>query len=326
MATERARRLPHAHRRSPRARRRVTVAVYLGRERRAAQVRAALRLESPGRSSQLSLAGSLVLVPLLLGLAAAQPVIESTRARSERSDAEVFVALDSSRSMLASTRAGSPTRIERAAALVSWLSRSLPEVPIGLAAFDGTMLPYVLPTTDGRVLATSLSDSLEIRRAAQLSGLFAPRQTTSLDALAAIPRGSYFTPSVRKRILVVLTDGETNEVSPRLARAFLREPRIQTIFVHFWSGDERVYTGGVPEPAYEPDPDSAALLDRIASAIGGRSTTEDDRGGVLAAASRALGSGPTEERRVGSQRLALMPYVALVALLPLALVLWRRNI
>jgi hypothetical protein len=252
-------------------------------------------------------------------------VIETTRARSERSDAELFVALDSSRSMLASTKAGSPTRIERAAALVNWLSQSLPEIPIGLAAFDGTMLPYVLPTTDGRVLATSLTDSLEIERAAQLSGPLAPRQTTSLEALAAIPRGSYFTPSVRKRVLVVLTDGETNEVSGRLARAFLREPRIQTIFVRFWSGDERVYTGGVPEPAYEPDPDSGALLERIASAIGGRVYDETDRGSVLVSAKRALGSGPTEARHVEGQRLALMPYVTLAALLPLALLLWRRN-
>lgn len=304
----------------------VTLAVYLGRARRAARVRAALGLEPPGRWSQLSLVGSLALVPLLLGLAAAQPVIESTRARSERSDAELFVALDSSRSMLASTRAGSPTRIERAAALVNWLSQSLPEVPIGLAAFDGTMLPYVLPTTDGRVLATSLTDSLEIERAGVLSGPLAPRQTTSLESLAAIPRGSYFTPAVRKRVLVVLTDGETNEVSARLARAFLREPRIQTVFVRFWSGDERVYTGGVPEPAYEPDPDSAALLERIASAVGGRVYGEDDGGGVLGAARRALGSGPTEERRVEGQRLALMPYVTLIALVPLAFVLWRRNV
>jgi hypothetical protein len=304
----------------------VTVVVYLGRERRAARVREALGLEPPSRWSQLSLVASLALVPLLLGLAAAQPVVETTRARPERSDAELFVALDSSRSMLASTKAGSDTRIERASALVNWLSQSLPEVPIGLAAFDGTMLPYVLPTTDGRVLATSLTDSLEIKRAARLSGPFAPRQTTSLDALGAIPRGSYFTPSVRKRVLVVLTDGETNEVSARLARAFVREPRIQTIFVRFWNGEERVYTGGVPEPAYEPNPDSTALLDRIASAVGGRVYNEDDRGSVLAAAKHALGSGPTGERRVEGQRLALMPYVALATLLPLGLILWRRNL
>jgi hypothetical protein len=303
-----------------------TLAIYFGRERRAGRVRTVLGLELRTRSSRLALAASLALVPLLLGLAAAQPVIESVRERSERSDAELLVALDSSRSMLASTQPGAPTRIERAAALVDWLSQSLPEIPIGLAAFDGTMLPYVLPTTDGRVLATSLTDSLEIERAAVLSGPVAPRQTTSLEALGSIPRGNYFTPSVRKRLLVVLTDGETNEVSARLVRSFQREPQIQTVFVRFWGGDERVYTGGVPEPAYEPDPESAALLERIASAIGARVHDEDDRGSVLAATSRALGSGPTNERRVEGQRLALMPYVTLAALFPLALLLWRRNI
>jgi hypothetical protein len=304
----------------------VTLAIYFGREQRAARVRTALGLESPGRRSRVSLAASLALVPLLLGLAAAQPVIESARARSERSDAELLVALDSSRSMLASTQPGAPTRIERAAALVNWLSQSMPEIPIGLAAFDGTMLPYVLPTTDGRVLATSLTDSLEIERAGVLSGSLAPRQTTSLEALASIPRGNYFTPSAEKRLLVVLTDGETNEVSARFARALQRQPPIQTVFVRFWDGDERVYTGGVPEPAYEPDPDSAVLLERISSAVGGRVYDENDRGGLLAAAQRALGSGPTQKRRVEGQRLALMPYLALAAMFPLSFVLWRRNL
>jgi hypothetical protein len=68
------------------------------------------------------------------------------------------------------------------------------------------------------------------------------------------------------------------------------------------------------------------MLERVATAVGGRVYDEDDRGGVLVAAERAIGSGPTAERRVEGQRLALMPYVTLAALLPLAFLLWRRNV
>jgi hypothetical protein len=304
----------------------LTLAVHLGRERRAARARRALGLAHGGRLSRLSLAAALGLAPLLLGLAAAQPVVESARTRSERTDAQAIVALDVSRSMLASRAAGAGTRVERASAFVEWLAGSLGDVPVGLAAFNESMLPYVFPTTDVRVLATALSDSLGVEDVRPAAAMTAPRQTTSLDALAAIPRASYFAPTAERRLLVVLTDGETNEIGPRLARAFRRQPPIETIFVRFWSEDERVYTGGVPESGYVPDEESGALLGRIASAVGGRVHDEGERGDVQAAAERILGSGPTEERRVEGQRRALMPYVTLAALLPLGLVLWRRNV
>jgi Mg-chelatase subunit ChlD len=302
----------------------LTLGVYLGRERRGRRVRSALGL-SP-RRAEPAMPVSLALVPALLGLAATQPVIEASRERSERTDAQVFVALDTSRSMLASSEPGSLTRIERAGALVEWLARSLPEVPVGLAGFDGTMLPYVFPTTDVRVLSTALSDSLGIERGAPLPETTAPRQTTSLDAIAAIPRASYFAPTAERRLLMVLTDGETNEIEHNLARAFQRRPRIETIFVRLWGEGERVYTGGVAEPAYTPDASSVAALERVSSLVGGRIRGEDDRGSILADAERVLGDGPTRSRTVSRERRALMPYLALAALVPFGLVLLRRNV
>lgn len=301
----------------------LTLGIHLARERRGRRIRAALGLNP--RRSDLAIPVSLAFVPALLGLAAMQPVIEASRERTQRTDAQVLVALDTSRSMLASAEPGARTRVERAGDLAEWLAGSLPEVPIGLAAFNERMLPYVFPTTDIRVFSTALSDSLEIERAAPLSGPIAPRQTTSLDAIAAIPRANYFASTAERRLLVVLTDGETNEVTANLARAFQREPRIQTIFVRFGSEDERVYTGGVPEPAYVPEPDVGALA-QVAGSISARVVDEDGRGELLATAQRVLGSGPTAERRHEGQRLALMPYVTLLALAPLAFLLWRRNL
>ena len=46
---------------------------------------------------------------------------------------------------------------------------------------------------------------------------------------------------------------------------------------------------------------------------------------VAAAVRSALGTGPTTPRRIEGNRQALMPYVALLAVLPLGFVLYRRN-
>lgn len=74
-----------------------------------------------------------------------------------------------------------------------------------------------------------------------------------------------------------------------------------------------------------PEPDGGALA-QIAGAIGARVVDEDGRGELLATAQRVFGSGPTAERRHEGERLALMPYVTLLALVPLAFLLWRRNL
>jgi hypothetical protein len=54
--------------------------------------------------------------------------------------------------------------------------------------------------------------------------------------------------------------------------------------------------------------------------------SEDELGEVRDAARRFLGSGPTSDRSVEGERLALMPYLTLVAFVPLAFLLWRRNL
>ena len=57
---------------------------------------------------------ALAAVPVLLGIAAAQPVLETTHVVPERTDVEAYVVIDVSRSMLAAAGPGEPTRFERA--------------------------------------------------------------------------------------------------------------------------------------------------------------------------------------------------------------------
>lgn len=298
------------------------LAVLFIRERRARRIRASLCLAEPAPRSWLPVAVALAAVPALLGIAAAQPVVAQTRSLPERTDAQVFVVMDITRSMLAAAGPDAPTRFERARRIALELGDQLPEVPIGIASMTVGMLPHLFPTTDRRVYAETLQDTLDIGEVwTGLGGTIA----TSYDALAAAPQLNYFPPSAEKRLLVVLSDGESRPLEKDLASAFRRQPQIHSIFVHLWDADERVYLGGVPEAAYAPDEASRATLDRVASLVKGQVLSESESGDLPQVARELLGTGPTTDREQEGERTALMPYVSLAAILPLGFVLLRRN-
>lgn len=266
---------------------------------------------------------AVALVPLLLALAATQPVLGEARAHDERTDAEIVVVLDTSRSMLASAANGAPTRFERARSLTLRLQASFAAVPLGLASMTDRVLPHLFPTTDRRVVATTLNDTMAVDRPP--AARFAPL-ATSLNGLGAVPRTNFFSPSATRRLLVVLTDGEADAVDPSLARAFRREPRTHVVFVRLWEAEERIYETGFPEAGYRPNRDLGSRLDEASSLVGGRIVAEGAFAQLRAAADDVLGSGPSRRRELEGERLALMPYITLAALLPLAFVLWRRNV
>jgi hypothetical protein len=304
----------------------VPLGVYALRQRRAARIRAALGLAKPPVASHALLVVALAAAPALLGLAAAQPVLESDRVRPERTDAEVWVVLDTSRSMLASAGAGSPTRFDRARELALRLAEQLPEVRLGLASMTDRVLPHVFPTTDTRIVAEALFESMGIERPGPTVSLTGT-PTTTLDSLASIPRLNYFSPVARKRLLVVLTDAETRPLEQDLSTPFARRrPRIETLLVRVGDPGEQIFTAGVAEDAYQPPGGSAASLEQVASQVDGRVFAEADAAAVVQAAREALGTGPTRQRIIEGERRALMPWVALAAVLPLGLVMLRRNV
>jgi hypothetical protein len=302
----------------------VPLAVFLTRQLRARKIRAALGLEEPSLGSRLPLAVALAAVPGLIGLAAAQPVVEESRSRPERVDAEAFVVFDVTRSMLAAADPEGPTRFQRARRLAVRLRDELPEVPIGVVSLTDRVLPHAFPTTDRRVFVATVEQSVEVDRPGSGIG---GTVVTSLEALVSVPELLYFSPRAKNRLLVVLTDGESLPLQGGLARAFGKAtPPIRTILVHFWDAEERIYATGVAEGGYRPQPGAKDTLDRVASLIGGRVFPEDDPNGVVAAAREIAGEGETRKRELEGERIALMPYVTLAAILPLGFLLLRRNL
>jgi hypothetical protein len=260
----------------------------------------------------------------LVGLAAAQPVIEWARTLGTRTDAECFVVVDLSRSMLARDDSGSPTRLERAKAVAIDLRAALPEVRFGVASLTDRTLPHLFPSADHDVFEATLTRSLAIEQPPPRSAF--ATLATSLEALATIRTHRYFSPTARKRLLVVLTDGESQPVSgARLRSLFRAPPPIEVLFIHVWQRDERVFTDGSPEPLYRPDASARVGLEGLAKSVSGYVYGEDQLGPATQRAKKLLGTGPSVVRGEQGRRFALAPYLAAAALAPLALLLWRRD-
>ena len=292
--------------------------------RHASHVRARIGVPRPRVFRLVVPLVALLTASILVGLAAAQPILERTTTRRVRSDAEVFIAIDVSRSMLASDGPGSPARIERAKAAASELRARLYEVPVGLASFTDRVLPHLFPTANADVFEATLHRSIGIERPPPSSSL--QTNATRLDALSAVRSLRYFAPTTKDRLLIVLTDGESTPVAgARLGKVFARPPAIKPIFIQFWGKNERVYTRGAPEPEYLPDPSARALLDGLAASTNGSVYSEHELGAAANESRTSLGKGPVVVTGQSRGRKALAPFLALAAIFPIGLLLWRRD-
>jgi hypothetical protein len=282
---------------------------------RAARVRRALGLAPAGRRALAARLLPSALAIALLGLAAAQPALRHGSRHFVRADVQALFVLDTSRSMAASATASSPTRLERAAAAAKALRAEIPDVEAGVATLTDRVLPNLLPVADLGAFDATVDDAIGIE--APPPRVSAVRATT-YEALDAIRTGNVFAETAKRRILVLLTDGETQLYNaPEVGRGL---GRIRLIAVRFWSPRESIYgTGGALDAAYRPDPTGAALLDGLALAMRGRVLEERHLGEAGSTLRSLAESGPTiEAAGPHGPPTPLAPYVAALALLPLA--------
>jgi hypothetical protein len=266
-----------------------------------------------------------VLAATLLALAAAQPVVATVRNGEARTDAEALVVVDISRSMLAKRRPQGLTRIERARTIAKDVRAALPGVPVGVASLTDRVLPHLFPTSNQDVFVATLDRALGIERPPpDRSGR---GRATSLRALAALGTANFFRPGARKRVAIVLTDGESVPVRVTTLENALARGNVTLLLVHVWGADERIFLpSGRPLPEYLADPDTPGFLNSLTNAIGARVFAEDEAGRVARAARDALGSGPMGPSGRELQSLELAPYAVLGSFVPLLFLVWRRNL
>jgi hypothetical protein len=303
----------------------VPVVAAVVRERRARRTRSAVGLATPRFRSNLPTALA-VLVVCLLAVAAAQPETRAAAAVTGRIDAEAYVVLDVSRSMLASSVHGAPTRFARAITAAERLSGNLPGVPVGVASFTDRVVASLLPTQDRAVENDVLERALTIlqpppsRPEAAIS--------TDLGSLGDVPTLGLFPPGVARRLVILFSDGESQTFDPRLTALILNHYGVGLVVVRLWSRSDRIYAAnGRVDPGYAPDPTSTApLLELARLTAGGRVYTDREVPQAAAAARRFFGSGP---RVVVGRRTTTRPLgrlVILAAAIPLGLLIAWRNL
>jgi hypothetical protein len=297
------------------------LAARLAGRRRAEAVRRALRLPPPRRAvpagpapvpagPTLGAAGI-----ALLGLAAAQPALTHTSRPTVLRDAQAVFVVDTSRSMAASASPTSPTRLDRAIAAAVRLRAAIPQVESGLLTLTDRVLPDLLPVPDRNAFDAVAQRAVRIESPPPRS---ASVRATRYTALVNVAEGNVFAPSATRRIVVLLTDGESTTVdTSALARALPASRGYRFAAVRFWSADESVFDAdGEPEAAYRPDPSGAVSLRDTAAALEGRSFEEGDLGTAASYIRGLAGDGPTVRAAgVTRTRETLAPYVALAAVL-----------
>ena len=101
-------------------------------------------------------------------------------------------------------------------------------------------------------------------------------RATTFDALVPLVESHFYSQGVQRRLLIVLTDGESSQISPLLKLTLHR--RVAPVFVHVWEPGERIFNRGRADRRYVADPQSKRALDELAEITG---STALLRGGRL---------------------------------------------
>jgi hypothetical protein len=281
--------------------------------RRVVRARAVLRLQAPERRRAAGRAAALAAVPLLLAVAAMQPALRTRSTLRVRTDAATWVVLDTSRSMGAAASPAAPTRLDRAKRIAIAAAAALPDVPVGIATLTDRTLPDLFPTPD-RAAFDSTVQSLQLEDPPPAE---TNRIATSFSALSSLATGGFFDRTPHRAVLLV-TDGESRPFDASAVTSALGRGRIVLALVRVGGGGERVWKpDGSPETAYRADPGEARAA--TAQLAGGNVFGSADP--AAAVLRRALGRGPTRAVGRGGGVRSLAPAVALLALVPVAVLL-----
>jgi len=288
--------------------------------RRERSARQTLQLAAPPRARRLPRILAISAVPALLALAATQPALRSQRSLRVRTDAQILYVIDTSRSMLASKSPTAPTRIAIAKSDAIAIRDALPQFPSGVATFTNRILPDLFPNDDPAVFDDTVLHAVSIEEPPPTTQSVV---ATSLAALEAVATQNFFPPTIKKRLVVLFTDGESNPYNTEaVAHALAARPPTKLILIHTSAPGESVYDQGHLETGYHEDNTSGNILAALATATHAHLDGEHALSDVIDQAKADLGQGPTTSQGQTRETHTLAPYAALAALLPLLFIIW----
>ena len=291
----------------------VPLAALLLRERRSARLRSTLGLDDPPLPRRLSRAAGLGLVAALVAATAAQPALRSVDGARMRTDAEVFLTFDVSRSMLAASVPRGRTRLDRSRALALQVHAGLPDLPTGVATITNRMMPLLFPIPDGRGVSAVLGRSVAIMQPPP-ARLTTPR-ATQLGAMSLAAHRTYFSRTARRRALVVFSDLDTDFFGLPGTLAALHRSRIEPFLVRVAAPGERVFDAS---GRAEPYRSTSTLAVTSLRTDGWHAYEENEIGRAIEDIRAYSGGGPTRSSGVIETQRNLAGLAALAALAVIA--------
>jgi hypothetical protein len=185
------------------------------------------------------------------------------------------------------------------------------------------VLPDLMPTTDPGLFDRTLAQSVGIDEPPP-SQQYAHHRATNFQALVPILNSHFYSESAKRRLLVVLTDGEASRDLELYGLGIGHD--LRPVFVHVWAPNERIYHHGRPDPFYVADPASAALLRQAAQVASGATFDEHQIGAIIHQARSIVGNGAAHAHVDAYARIALAPWFALAGVFPLGFLFYRRNL
>jgi hypothetical protein len=301
----------------------IPLAAFALMERRTDRLRRFFSLAKPRRRDLALVAVALAVLPALLAVAAAQPVVVHRQWITERLDAQAFIVFDTTQSMNAQSGPNAPTRLDRAKQEADQLIPRMGNIPVGVATMTDRVLPDLMPTTNVVLLRREVNVAVGINQPPPMERY--PGRVPILPALFPVSGDNMFAPQAKRRILVVFTDGETPPLSP-IAYDLAHELTIPPLFVRVWGPNEHIYVRGRIDPRYQPDPAGASVLSHFAAEMHGHVFGENNLSGLVRAIHAEAGAKPARSLTLGYERSALGPWFLLAGIVPLGFLLYRRNL
>lgn len=286
------------------------------RERRAA-LALGLEPQRAWRAAERAVCAAIVIA--LAVFAASEPSLRQTKRVKLRQDAEAYLFVDASASMLASASMHSPTRLQQARAAGERFARELPtDLPLGAGALPQAPLPLTVPIGDRQLFITAINR--------QTTPGTLPEQyyggvtATDFSNLNLLTSARFFRKESKHRIVIVLTDAEGPSFDSTALVATLHKAHIKLVVVRFGSSNDRLWLrpprhAPILVKEFAPDLSDLGEMRLLASETGGGFYEPNQVGAAIQKVTRLAGHGPDRPAQpISVYADSIGPYAVLAAL------------
>ena len=191
--------------------------------------------------------GFLMMAMVSLIVALARPQLGSEEIESYSEGRSLIIAIDTSRSMLATDLV--PNRLERAKLAARDIVDSLPEDRIGLIAFAGRAFMQAPLTNDHQAVIESIE---------QIDTEVIPRGGTNLTSAASLALSSFREAESDQNALIIFSDGEALEGQEQVEAIKKEADRESMIIITIGVGTEKGSI--IPEPGQDGRPQEGVFV------------------------------------------------------------------